>query len=167
MKTLLLTLRHGACDLTERFAAIGKTCFAGLKEVASGVIDHLEAIPRSLAASTTLVLLAFSLGALALFTASCAHTLQGLEREQAIYKTGTNVVGHLNQGAPYLPAPVGNTMQIVLAIASSLLATWNLHQQGELRKLRTGNGSGPGTMAQPPPSGTVLAHAAAAAPPAQ
>ena len=167
MKTIFSNLRHGALDLTERSAALGKTTLAGLRDVASGVIDHLEAIPRSLAASTTIVLLAFSLSALALFTVSCAHTLQGLEREQAFYQTSTNVVGHLNQVAPYLPAPVGNSMQIVLAIASSLLATWNLHQQGELRKLRNGNGSGPATLPQPPPVASLLAQPAGAAPSAQ
>ncbi len=167
MKPILSNLRHGALDLSERSAAIGQTCFAGLREVASGVIDHLEAIPRSLAASTTFALLAFSLGALVLFSASCAHTLPGLEREQSLYQTGTNVVGQLNQLAPYLPPPVGNTMQIVLAIASSLLATWNLHQQGELRKLRNGHGSGPATLPQPPPAPDLLAQPAAAAPSAQ
>lgn len=167
MKTIFNTFRHGALDLFECFTALGKTIVAGLRDVASGVIDHLEAIPRSLAASTTLVLLAFSLSALLLFTVSCAHTLQGLEREQGYYQTGTNIVGNLNQVAPYLPAPISNTMQIVLAIASSLLATWNLHQQGELRKLRNGNGGGPATLPQPPPGAGLLAQPAVAAPPAQ
>ena len=164
MKT---TFHHGALDLRDSAVRIIKTCFAGLRDVATALIDHLEAIPRSLAASTTLVLLAFSLGALLLFTVSCARTLEGLQREQAIYRGGTNVVGELTQVAPYLPPPVSSTMQIVLAVASSLLATWNLHQQGELRKLRTANGGSSTPALQPQPLANLVPPPTAPAPPPQ
>jgi hypothetical protein len=73
---------------------------------------HCDGLPPSLRVCTATVLLVFGLTALLLFTASCAHTMQGLSREQALYRAGTNVVGQAQSLAPYLPAPVGNTVEI-------------------------------------------------------
>jgi len=105
---------------------------------------HCDGLPTSLRVCTATVLLVFGLTALLLFTASCAHTMQGLSREQALYRAGTNVVGQAQSLAPYLPAPVGNTVEIFLALATSALGAWNLHQQAALRQLKNGNGNGNG-----------------------
>jgi hypothetical protein len=83
---------------------------------------HCDGLPPSLRVCTATVLLVFGLTALLLFTASCAHTMQGLSREQALYRAGTNVVGQAQSLAPYLPAPVGNTVEIFLKRVKPLLS---------------------------------------------
>src|ERR1035437_6119219 len=98
---------------------------------------------------TATVLLVFGLASLLLFIASCAHTMQGLSREQALYRAGTNIVGEVQSMAPYLPAPVGSTVEICLALATSALGAWNLHQQATLRQLKNGNGNGKTAMPRP------------------
>ena len=125
---------------------------------------HCDDLPPTLRVCTATVLLAFGLTALLLFTASCAHTMQGLSREQALYRAGTNVVGQAQSIAPYLPAPVGNTLEIFLALATSALGAWNLHQQAALRQLKNGNGNGNGKAGPGFPQPAVPASASLAQP---
>jgi hypothetical protein len=110
---------------------------------------YCASLPHSLRVCTATVLLVFGLSSLLLFTASCAHTMQGLSREQALYRAGTNIVGEVQSVAPYLPAPVGSTVEICLALATSALGAWNLHQQAALRQLKNGNGNGKAAMPRP------------------
>src|ERR1035437_1913658 len=111
--------------------------------------DYGASLPHSLRVCTATVLLVFGLSSLLLFTASCAYTMQGLSREQALYRAGTNIVGEVQSIAPYLPAPVGSAVEICLALATSALGAWTLHQQAARRQLKTGTGNG--RAAQPPP----------------
>ena len=108
------------------------------------LVSHVRALPPSLRACTAAVLLVFGLSCLLTATVSCAHTQTGLAREQALYQVGTNVVGSLQSIVPYVPAPAGPAAEIALAVVSTLLASWNLHQQQQLKKLKNGNGNGNG-----------------------
>ena len=123
-----------------RFACVRRSC----RRVQGAWVDHVQSLPPSLRASTAVVLLVFGLSCLLTATVSCAHTRQGLAREQAMYQAGTNVVGTLQSIVPYVPAPASQAAEIVLAVVSTLLASWNLHQQQELKKLKNGNGNGNG-----------------------
>ena len=122
------------------FASVRRSC----RSVQAALVDHVRSLPPSLRACTAGVLLVFALSCLLTSTVSCAHTKAGLAREQAMYQAGTNVVGTLQSIAPYVPAPAGQAAEIVLAVVSTLLASWNLHQQQELKKLKNGNGNGNG-----------------------
>ena len=93
---------------------------------------------RSIAAMLGLFLVC----TLALCVPSCAHTEPGLDREQAMYRAGTNIVGTAQTIVPYLPAPAGMAAEVVLGIASGLLAAWNTRQHLEIKKLKNGNGNG-------------------------
>ena len=125
----------------KRFSQYVRRC---VHAPAAAFTEHWQCLPGTLRVTTAAVLLVFGLVCLLLFTASCAHTLQGLSREQALYQAGTNAVAQVQSLTPYLPAPAGNAMEIVLAIVSSGLAAWNLHQQAALKKLKNGNGNGNG-----------------------
>jgi hypothetical protein len=72
----------------------------------------------------------------------CASTQPGLRREQALYSAGTNVIADIRSVTPYLPAPVGNTVEGVLALATAALAAWNTHLHAQMKTLRNGNGNG-------------------------
>jgi hypothetical protein len=80
------------------------------------------------------------LGCIAVTTTAmtCSHTQPGLEREQAIYRAGTNVVGQVQTLVPYLPPPVSTTAEVVLGVATALLAAWNTAQHKALRQLQNG-----------------------------
>ena len=85
----------------------------------------------------------------------CASTPAGLNREQALYRAGTNVVATLHEVVPYLPPPVGGAAEGVLALATAALAAWNTHQHLQIKKLKNGNGhgNGNGSVASNPPTG--------------
>ena len=70
---------------------------------AAAFTEHWQCLPGTLRITTAAVLLVFGLVCLLLFTASCAHTLQGLSREQALYQAGTNAVAQVQSLTPYLP----------------------------------------------------------------
>ena len=144
----------------KRLSQSVRRCVHALK---AGFAAHWQFLPGTLRVSTAIALLLFGVASLLLFTASCAHTLQGLSREQALYRAGTNAVGQVQSITPYLPAPAGSALEIALAIASSGLAAWNLHQQAALKKLKNGNGNGNG---KPPPPTTSPPVAAPLAQPA-
>ena len=57
-------------------------------------------------------------------------------------RAGTNIVGTAQTIVPYLPAPAGMAAEVVLGIASALLAAWNTRQHLEIKKLKNGNGNG-------------------------
>jgi len=73
-------------------------------------------------------------------TSGCAHTEQGLAREQAIYRVSTNALGQAQTLIPYLPPPTNYATEVILAAVAAALAAWNTHQQRELTKLKNGNG---------------------------
>ena len=79
---------------------------------------------------------------------TCSHTPQGLDREQAIYRAGTNVVGQVQTLVPYMPQPIGGTAEVVLGVATALLAAWNTAQHKALRQLQ--NGKTPPPVSTPP-----------------
>jgi hypothetical protein len=90
----------------------------------------------------------------------CAHTPQGLSREQGIYRVSTNLVGHVQTLIPYLPAPVATPVELLLGAVSAGLAAWNVHQQKTLKSLKRTNGNGqvassPGGSAQQKAQGTT------------
>jgi hypothetical protein len=58
----------------------------------------------------------------------CATTPAGLDREQALYRAGTNVVAQAQSILPFVPAPVASPLEIVLGLAGAALGAWNLHQ---------------------------------------
>jgi hypothetical protein len=72
----------------------------------------------------------------------CASTPAGLDREQALYQAGTNVVTTIHEIVPYLPAPAGTAVEGMLALATAALAAWNTHQHLQIRTLKNGNGNG-------------------------
>jgi hypothetical protein len=66
----------------------------------------------------------------------CASSPLGIAREQRVYSAGTNVVGLVQQLAPYVPAPVSAPLGLILGGVSAALAAWNLHQQRSLSALK-------------------------------
>ena len=80
-----------------------------------------------------------NLGLALLLMQGCASTPKGISREEKIYNVATNVVGSLQQAVPFLPAPVGAPVGIVLGGISAMLAAWNLHQQQALKVLKKDN----------------------------
>ncbi len=96
----------------------------------------------------------------------CATTPKGISREQQVYNVATNVVGSLQQAAPFLPAPVGTPVGILLGGVSAMLAAWNVHQQQALKALKKdaaatkllAQNSPPSTLGQPPLPAASPAH---------
>ena len=84
----------------------------------------------------------------------CATTPAGLNREQALYQAGTNVVATIREVVPYLPAPAGTAVEGVLALATAALAAWNTHQHLAIKRLKNGNGNG-ATVPDPAPGPTL------------
>jgi hypothetical protein len=76
-----------------------------------------------------------------LVSASCAHTPDGLAREQALYHTATNAVASAQSITPYVPAPLNSALDGVLAAGAALLALWATHLQRSVKELRNSNGS--------------------------
>ena len=82
--------------------------------------------------------------------ASCAHTYEGLQREQAFYTTASNTVASATSITPYVPPPANSVLEGVLAAGGALLAAWATHLQRSLKDLRNGNGSGQKNPSPPP-----------------
>ncbi len=82
---------------------------------------------------------------------SCAHTEQGLAREQALYVVATNAHGTLTQLAPYAPPPANSLLEGLLAAGGALLTVWATHLHRSVKELRNGN------AAKPPAPGAPVA----------
>ena len=87
---------------------------------------------------------------------TCSRTPQGLDREQAIFRAGTNVVGQVQTLVPYMPQPIGTTAEVVLGIATALLAAWNTAQHKALRQLQNGKPPSPASTPSGATAGTRL-----------
>jgi len=98
--------------------AMGKRKLVGLAACAAGL---------AVAASVVLV-------------SGCASTPAGLNREQALYQAGTNVVATIREVVPYLPGPAGTGVEAILGLATAALAAWNTHQHVQIKQLKNGNG---------------------------
>ena len=72
--------------------------------------------------------------------AGCSTTPAGLATEASWYATGTNVVSHVAQLAPALPAPFGSIAEGAAAVAAALLAAWNTWQHKQIKSLQNGQG---------------------------
>ena len=82
---------------------------------------------------------------------SCAHTKEGLQREQRIYEGASNAITVLQPVAQAAPAPINAILGSIFAGLSGLLAVWATHIQRTVKELQkpNGNGAAPAT----PPTG--------------
>jgi len=56
--------------------------------------------------------------------------------EQQFYNTATNLVAKVQAVAPFLPAPIGTPIELVLGGISACLTAWNVHQHQTLKSLK-------------------------------
>ena len=84
-----------------------------------------------------------------LFTASCASTEPGLQRETQLYLASSNATASLQHILPYVPPPANSLLEGILAVGGALLALWATHLHRSLTELRNGK-SGPAPPASPP-----------------
>jgi hypothetical protein len=108
---------------------------------------HLHARGLLLTAVLCFVVVA---GAGLLALCSCAHTKEGLQREQRIYEGTSNAITVLQPVAQAAPAPINAILGSIFAGLSGLLAVWATHIQRSVKELQKPNGNG--AAAAPPPA---------------
>lgn len=91
------------------------------------------AAPRHPAAVLLLGALLISL--LAFAFVSCSTTREGIEREQRISNTASNIVETVAPAARALPPPYNYLAEAIIAVIGSGLAAWNLSQAKRLKDL--------------------------------
>lgn len=92
-----------------------------------------DAAPRHPAAVILLGALLISLLAFALI--SCSTSREGIEKEQQISNTASNIVQTVAPAALALPPPYNYLAEGIFAVIGSGLAAWNLSQQKRLKDL--------------------------------
>lgn len=130
-----------------------KPLISFLRKVAGPPLRFVAACYRETPAPVRvrILVMAVLLGCAAalLLPTGCASTQKGIAREQTYYRAGTNIVAEARSILPFVPAPVATPMEVILGLASAALGAWNMHQQGQLKKLRNGNGNGSPAKAGP------------------
>jgi hypothetical protein len=109
-----------------------------LKDFVAAWNDKLR--PRLAYVVASLFIAAALVGLLA--TVSCAHTEQGLQREEQLYLSSSNTVTSLRQVLPYVPPPTNGVLEGVLAVGGALLALWATHLHRSVEELRNGKPGG-------------------------
>ncbi len=89
--------------------------------------------PRHPAA--VIILCALLLSLLAFAFISCSTTREGIEKEQQISNTASNIVQTVAPAALALPPPYNYLAEGIFAVIGSGLAAWNLSQAKRLKDL--------------------------------
>ncbi len=92
-----------------------------------------DAAPRHPAAAILLAALLLSLLAFAFI--SCSTSREGIEKEQRISNTASNIVQTVAPAALALPPPYSYLAEGIFAVIGSGLAAWNLSQAKRLKDL--------------------------------